>query len=224
MRVLSLVLALAMSFSAQAGEKESFKVASPHAEKKAAPAAAQATKKKRKGPRFTLRRSKDPRGKMFRDWNSGLQFAVPKGTFRKLKPAKDAQGVAWEGQIFVGSIAVRTRADQIAAGTFQSGPELKEYLEGISLDYRDPENVRDVSVLESDMLDSMGLVEAGATLDVVLPKGKHCCEQLWVLVRGDIRVTMSVRYTTNDYRRRRWTAFQDKFLEALKLANTDNWK
>ncbi len=220
MRILCIVLALAMSFSAQAGEKEPLKAAAS----KSAPGAAQATKKKRKGPRFTLRRSKDPRGKMFRDWNAGLQFAVAKGTFRKLKPAKNAKGVVWEGQVNVGSIAVRTRADQIAAGTFQSGPELKEYLEGISLDYRDPENVRDVSVLESDMLDSMGLVEAGATLDVVLPKGKHCCEQLWVLVRGDIRVTISVRYTNNDYRRRRWTAFQDKFLEALKLSNTDNWK
>lgn len=223
MRVLSVVLGLSLSVSAHAGEKASVKVESPHAAKKPVAKAADAPKKKRKGPRFTLRRSRDPRGKLFRDYNSGLQFAVSKGSFRKLKPAKGATGVVWEGQVNVGTIAVRTRMDTIDAGTYQSAGELKDYLEGISLDYRDPENVRDVVVLESDMLDSMGLTEAGATLDVVLPKGKHCCEQLWVLVRGTVRVTMSVRCTNSDYRRR-WNGFQDKFLEALKIANTDSWK
>jgi hypothetical protein len=223
MRVLSVVLGLSLSVSAHAGEKASVKVDSPHTAKKPAAKQAKAPKKKRKGARFDLRRSRDPRGKLFRDWDSGLQFAVAKGKLRKLKKPKEAQGIVWETQVTVGSIAIRTRADTIDAGTYQSAGELKDYLEGISLDYRDPENVRDVVVLESDMLDSMGLTEAGATLDVVLPKGKHCCEQLWVLVRGTTRVTMSVRCTNSDYRRR-WTAFQDKFLEALKIANTDNWK
>jgi hypothetical protein len=221
MRLITMTLTLALAFTAQASGKQTIKVASPHAEKKSAPAAS--AKKARKGPRFTLRRSKDPRGWLFRDWNAGLQFAVSKGTFRKLKPKSDAPGVAWEGQVMVGTILIKTRYDQIAPGTFQSAGELKDYLEGISTAYRDEENLRDVVVLESDMLDSMGLVEAGATLDVVLPKGKHCCEQLWALVRGDTRVTISIRCTNSDYRRR-WNAFQDKFLEALKLSNTDSWK
>ena len=226
MSKLSLVLGcvVLMGSPAFAAERERIKLpAAPSAKGAKAGTQAEATKKKRKGPRFQLKRNREVRGLIFRDWDSGLQFAVKRGKLRKLKAPKKPEGVVWETQVSVGTIAIRTRADTIEPGTFRSGPELKDYLEGLSMAYRDEENVRDVVVLESDMLDSMGLVEAGATLDVVLPKGRHCCEQLWVLVRGSTRVTMSIRCTNSDYRRR-WGAFQDKFLEALKLTNTDNWK
>ena len=226
MRLLSVALGfgLIVAPAAHAGEKASIKVAAPHAAKKE-PAKKAEPKKKRKGPRFDLKRNREVRGRLFRDWNSGLQFAVKSGKLRKLKPAKDAKGVVWETQINVGTIAVRTRLDTIAAGDFQSQPELVNYLDGISMEYRDQEiEPREVVVLESDLKDGMGRVEAGASLDVVLPRGKHCCEQLWVLVQGSTRVTLSIRYTGNDVRRGRWIKFQNKFLEALKIANTDLWK
>ena len=184
-----------------------------------------AAKKKRKGPRLTLRRSKEVRGRLFRDWDCGLQFAVSKGKLRKLRPGKAAKGVRWEAQVDNGSIVARTRCDSIPEGTLQTEAELIAYLEEISGSYRDPEvEPREVVPLDSDLKDGMGLVQAGASVDVVLPKGRHCCEQLWVLVHGDKRVTLSLRYTSNDARRGRWTKFQYKFLEALKIANTDYWK
>ena len=227
MRQLSVVLGFGLVFSPTvlAGEKASIKVPSAHAEKKAVAVKADKPKKQRKGPRFDLKRSRELRGRLFRDWDSGLQFAVKKGKLRKLKPAKDAKGIVWETQVSVGTIAIRTRLDSINGGEFQSQPELTNYLDEISMAYRDSEiEPREVVILESDLKDGMGLVEAGASLDVVLPKGKHCCEQLWVLVQGTKRVTISIRYTSNDVRRGRWIAFQNKFLEALKLANTDLWK
>ena len=227
MRLLSLALGLGLTFStaAQAGEKASVKVPSPHTQKNTDAKKVQTPKKKRKGARFDLKRSREFRGRLFRDWDSGLQFAVKSGRLRKLKSTKDAKGVIWETQVDVGKISIRTRLDSINGGDFQSQSELVNYLDEISASYRDPEiEAREVVVLESDLKDGMGLVEAGASLDVVLPKGKHCCEQLWVLVQGTKRVTLSIRYTGNDVRRGRWIKFQNKFLEALKIANTDLWK
>ena len=226
MRLLSALTALGLIFStpSYAGEKESFKVPSPHA-KKSKSQADKAPKKVRKGPRFDLKRNREFRGRLFRDWGSGLQFAVSKGKLRKLKPAKDAKGVQWQAQVNVGSIAVRMRSDAITPGDFRSEPELVAYLEELSSVYRDTEiEPREVVVLGSDMLDGMGTAEAGASVDVVLPKGKHCCEQLWVLTKAGTRVTINIRYTGNDLRRGRWIKFQNKFLEGLKIANTDYWK
>jgi hypothetical protein len=226
MRLLSVVTALGLIFStaSYAGEKESFKVPSPPVEK-AKPQADKAPKQKRKGARFDLKKSREFRGRLFRDWDSGLQFSVSKGKLHKLKQPKDAKGIRWETQVSVGSITVRMRSDAITPGDFRSGPELVAYLEELSAGYRDGEiEPREVVVLGSDMLDGMGTTEAGASVDVVLPKGKYCCEQLWVLTKAGTRVTINIRYTGNDLRRGRWIKFQNKFLEGLKIANTDYWK
>ena len=148
MSKLSLVLGcvVLMGSPALAAERERIKLPAAQAAKGTkAGTQAEVTKKKRKGPRFQLKRNREVRGWIFRDWDSGLQFAVKRGKLRKLKAPKKPEGVVWETQVNVGTIAIRTRADTIEAGTFRSGPELKDYLEGLSMVHAEEafENVHD---------------------------------------------------------------------------------
>jgi hypothetical protein len=204
-------------------QKESTKVSADVAPVAARVAAKPVTRKPLK---VALRRDKETRKRVLRDVTGGLQFDVSGGRLVKLKATASDREPAWQVQLKTrNGIVVRILREDHPQGAPRDKDSVIDTLVGQRDLRQDPElEAREVEVFESDLLDSMGIAQAGGRVGIVLPGKRFTYEELIVFAGADVRYLIQIRYRNSHLLRGARAKFETSLFNGLKISDPTGWK
>jgi hypothetical protein len=223
-RLVYCLVAVSLIFAGEAeAQKESIKVSAE------VPAAAERVAAKpvaRKPIKVALRRDKETRKRVLRDLTGGLQFEVSGGRLVKLKGKASEGEPGWQAQLTTGKgIVVRILREDHPEGAPRDRDSVIDILSGQRDLRQDPElEAREVEIFESDLLDSMGIAQAGGRVGIVLTGKRYTYEELIVFIGADTRYLIQCRYKNSHLLRGARAKFETSLFNGLKISDPTGWK
>lgn len=185
---------------------------------------AQAGPKKAKA-RYSFKRDKEVGAKVLIDSKGGLQFACKRCKLKAYKnPKATEKEPAWEGLVTTPhGIAIRWYLEESEAPFSKEAPALSAHLQAQADLRKDTDPVvrqYEPVIYGPDLLDSMGIAQAGGDISVIWPQRKKWhAEKLFVIVAGTRRYTMSMRYRNRHMKRGQVADVETLFQQELKVRN-----
>ena len=179
----------------------------------------------KKKSRYSFKRDKEVGAKVLIDSKGGLQFACKRCRMKTYKiPKATETEPAWEG--FMTSpekIVIRWMLEESDSPYGTDAAALTTHLQAQADLRKDPDPaVRQYEpvIYGPDLLDSMGIAQAGGDISVIWPQRKKWhAEKIFVIVAGKRRYTLSMRYRNRHMKRGQVANLETLFQQELKVRN-----
>lgn len=175
--------------------------------------------------RFSLKRDKEVGALLLKDNKGGLQFAVKRGKLTKIrKPKATEREPAWEAVVVTNrGVAIRFLLEESETPFSSEASDLSAYLQSEADRRKDTDPVvrqYDPVVYGTDLLDSMGIAQAGGDINLIWHQRKKWdAEKVFVIVAGKRRYTISMRYKNRHMKRGHVADVETLFQQELKVRN-----
>ena len=175
--------------------------------------------------RYSFKRDKEVGAKVLIDSKGGLQFACKRCRLKTFKtPKATDKEPAWEGVVTTPhGIAVRWMLEESETPHGTDAAALTAHLQAQADLRKDPDPVvrqYEPVIYGPDLLDSMGIAQAGGDISVIWPQRKKWhAEKIFVIVAGQRRYTLSMRYRNKHMKRGQVADVETLFQQELKVRN-----
>ena len=175
--------------------------------------------------RYSFKRDKEVGAKVIVDSKGGLQFACKRCRLKTFKtPKATDKEPAWEGVVTTPhGIAVRWMLEESETPHGTDAAALTAHLQAQADLRKDPDPVvrqYEPVIYGPDLLDSMGIAQAGGDISVIWPQRKKWhAEKIFVIVAGQRRYTLSMRYRNKHMKRGQVADVETLFQQELKVRN-----
>ncbi len=175
--------------------------------------------------RYSFKRDKEVGAKVLIDSKGGLQFACKRCRLKTYKnPKATDKEPAWEGFVTTPEkIVIRWMLEESETPHASDAASLTAHLQAQADLRKDSDPVvrqYEPAIYGPDLLDSMGIAQAGGDISVIWPQRKKWhAEKIFVIVAGKRRYTLSMRYRNRHMKRGQVANVETLFQQELKVRN-----